>query len=192
MKLFISLFILLFLGEAFGSQGVDKKCLNSAREFLATPLDLNSVYHGEEMGLAYYFSHTLNIKHHRVIYLSQEERRNYEVIVDQGKLYYKDNGELVGNMFEPGGLTGIYVMDLEGRIYISYEKSKGYFHHSSLVGGESVAAAGEITVIDGEVMRINRSSGHYQPQTRHFNQFIEKLRKLGADLSEAELNDSFY
>ena len=191
MKLFILLFTLLFLGETFGSKG-DQTCLNSSREFLSMPLDLNEVYHGEDKGLAYYYSQVLKIKHHRVIYLSQEERRNYEVIVDQGKLYYKDNGELVGNMFEPGGLSGIYVMDLQGRIYISYEKSTGYFHHSSLVGGESVAAAGEITVIDGEVMRINRSSGHYQPRSRNFIQFVNKLKLLGADLSEAELNDSFY
>ncbi|WP_128330261.1 hypothetical protein [Apibacter sp. HY039] len=54
-------------------------------------------------------------------------------------------------------------MSKKGNIYISKYNEVGKFHHSSLVAGEEVAAAGEIIIENGIIKMITNKSGHYLP-----------------------------
>jgi hypothetical protein len=52
-----------------------------------------------------------------------------------------------------------------------------WFHHSSFLAGEPVAAAGEIRVSNGVLKTVSNNSGHYQPQPGYLIQFLLELRK---------------
>ncbi|MCP3922107.1 MAG: hypothetical protein GY714_05920 [Desulfobacterales bacterium] len=63
----------------------------------------------------------------------------------------------------------------------------GKFHHSSLLGGKSVASAGEITVKNGIVHKITRKSGHYMPEEKYLQQFVDELKVKGVNLNKVEI-----
>ena len=52
-----------------------------------------------------------------------------------------------------------------------------WFHHSSFLGGEPVAAAGEIKVVAGRLESISNNSGHYMPEPGYLIQLFLELRK---------------
>jgi hypothetical protein len=60
------------------------------------------------------------------------------------------------------------------RLY-SHVSKMDRFHHSSLVAGGNIAAAGEWIVIKGRIVLINGCSGHYQPR---FKRLLTALRWL--------------
>jgi hypothetical protein len=86
----------------------------------------------------------------------------------------------------------IYVMTTDGDIFIRPEDPmqpsgsiKGHFRHSSFLAGGEVGAAGEIAVKNGRVGDVTPGSGHYHPQTEHFEAFQKELLDRGVDLSGA-------
>lgn len=58
---------------------------------------------------------------------------------------------------------GIYVMDDRGELWVSFEAKPRVLHHSSLLAGAPVSAAGEMLIFNGVLYGINNYSGHYQP-----------------------------
>ena len=72
----------------------------------------------------------------------------------------------------------MFVMDAAGNFYASNFQEVHVFHHSSLVGGESVAAAGELEVIGGRLEFINDRSGHYRQPPQFIEQALDRLRQL--------------
>lgn len=58
----------------------------------------------------------------------------------------------------------IFVMNKHGQIFASNDVEPGEFHHSSLGGGQPVAAAGELSVSGGRINFVTAASGHYKPQ----------------------------
>ena len=73
----------------------------------------------------------------------------------------------------------IYVMDESGRIWISFEAEKNVLHHSSLLSGASVSAAGEMIIFEGRLYGINNYSGHYQPPPIVIERTLKVLRSHG-------------
>ncbi len=91
----------------------------------------------------------------------------------------------------------IFAMDPNGSIYaadwVTEYQNGGYydalryygpapkeivgFNHSSLVGGEPIAAAGEIVVKKGKLELISNKSGHYEPKPVHIYNFMCELRE---------------
>jgi hypothetical protein len=61
------------------------------------------------------------------------------------------------------------------------------FHHSSLAQGKEVAAAGEMTVDNGELQKISDGSGHYRPRADLTRQAVAELSKRGIPIERAEL-----
>jgi hypothetical protein len=55
------------------------------------------------------------------------------------------------------------------------------FHHSSLLAGAPVAAAGEIRCKNGVIELISNSSGHYKPPVEYVKQVFLELRDRGYD-----------
>ena len=119
----------------------------------------------------------------RVRYLDATEREAYLITVRDGKLYDASGGAFdtaaATSLHRGGSARAIFVMDGEGNIYASMHHSYGRFHHSSLVAGEPVAAAGEITVENGVLTAISRKSGHYRPSEALLDQVLELLKRRG-------------
>jgi hypothetical protein len=117
----------------------------------------------------------------KVAYLDEQQRQQYKLSVHDGKIY-----DAKGELFDTasaatvlGGGKAIFVMDHDGNMYASTSHAVGKFHHSSFLGGQPVAAAGEIEVHNGEVTVVNRKSGHYRPTESQLNQVAEHLSSLG-------------
>lgn len=75
----------------------------------------------------------------------QKEREVYEVIVESGKLVYKQNGNLVNT---PEGSKWIFVLSTSRNMYVA-EKKKGLFQHSSFLAGGATIAAGRLVAFNG-------------------------------------------
>ncbi|WP_063127718.1 hypothetical protein [Nocardia fusca] len=116
----------------------------------------------------------------RVKYYDETRRQKFMVTVRDG-LLYDSRGKLLstdGNGWSKGSY-GLFVMDEQGRVFVTTKAKPGHFHHSTLVAGEPVAAAGTIRVSNGVVEQITDASGHYRPDRAHTLQMIHRLRSLG-------------
>jgi hypothetical protein len=75
-------------------------------------------------------------------------------------------------------------MDEHGNFFASKFHFVGRFHHSSLLAGAAVAAAGEIEVRNGQLIAISDRSRHYLPGREFTDQAI--LEKCGIDTGSIE------
>ncbi len=126
-----------------------------------------------------------------VQYLSESQRAAFRLHIVNGLIYDAD-----GNLFDTSDASSlhtdraraIFVMDEGGNIYASKQHSVGAFHHSSLIAGGPVAAAGEIEVQNGRLVALSDRSGHYRPERVFTDQAIDKLSKNGVDFINIELD----
>jgi uncharacterized protein YukE len=125
-----------------------------------------------------------------VEYLDDAGRESYRVIPRDGKLV-DVNGQpfdtSAGATHWSGGGKAIYVMDEQGNIYASNYQAVGKFHHSSLLGGNPVSAAGELEVRGGEVVGITDQSGHYMPTRAMTQQMVDRLRNAGIAIRDDQI-----
>ena len=75
----------------------------------------------------------------------------------------------------------IFVVGPGGDLHMASHKI-GKFHHSSLLGGGSVAMAGELQVNGGVVTTMSNKSGHYSPTAQAFIRFLKVLEAQGLPL----------
>ncbi len=59
------------------------------------------------------------------------------------------------------------------------------------MAGKPVAAAGEVEVVQGHLVLVNKRSGHYKPEDEHLNQFISELNNQGIDTNSVEIEEGF-
>lgn len=83
--------------------------------------------------------------------------------------------------------SAMYVMDPAGNFYVA-PMIAGRFHHSSFLAGEPVAGAGEMTIVNGTLIRISNSSGHYRPDLRNMLQVLQELVNNNVNLWQVQLN----
>ena len=115
------------------------------------------------------------------------DRENYRLRFGSDGLIY----DASGNRFDTSNAVRIdehgvkaylklamFVMDAQGDFYASNFQEVHVFHHSSLVAGHEVAAAGELTVINGRLEFINDRSGHYRATPEFSEQALDRLRQL--------------
>ena len=79
----------------------------------------------------------------------QMERKAYEVVVKDGKLVYKESGELLHSTEDA---KWIFVLSTSKTLYVG-KKMKGKFQHSSFLAGGVATAAGRL-VVDGGVLKV--------------------------------------
>ncbi|RED64736.1 hypothetical protein [Cohnella lupini] len=119
---------------------------------------------------------------------------------EQGRLTNKsDNSHTNSIGAERPGAEGakadrhIFAMDWQGEFYsadaIKENKQRSQeakdanrnqmqrFHHSSFLGGDDVAGAGEMQVRDGQVELVSDTSGHYRPGSKQMIQTVKQLEK---------------
>lgn len=112
-------------------------------------------------------------------YLGPKEREEYEVIVADGKLVYKQH-QIPVNTVEGSKL--IFVLSTSRSLYVG-KKIKGLFQHSSFLSGAATTAAGRMVVNEGILKAIWPYSGHYLPTEENFTEFISFLQDNNVDLS---------
>ncbi|PSR91325.1 IQ domain-containing protein [Actinidia chinensis var. chinensis] len=115
-------------------------------------------------------------------YLGPKERESYEVIVESGKLVYKQNGMLL-NTDEHS--KWIFVLSTVRSLYVG-QKKKGVFQHSSFLSGGATTAAGRLVAHDGILEAIWPYSGHYLPTEDNFKEFISFLEEHHVDLTDVK------
>ncbi|KAG4956876.1 hypothetical protein JHK85_043256 [Glycine max] len=115
-------------------------------------------------------------------YLGPKEREEYEVIVEKGKLVYKQDGRLVDT---DGKSKWIFVLSTTRSLYVG-RKQKGAFQHSSFLAGAATTAAGRLVAQQGVLEAIWPYSGHYHPTEENFKEFISFLDEHNVDLSNVK------
>jgi predicted transcriptional regulator len=75
----------------------------------------------------------------------QKEREEYEVIVEKGRLVFRQDGRLV-NTDEKS--KWIFVLSTTRALYVG-KKQKGKFQHSSFLAGGATTAAGRLVAHQG-------------------------------------------
>ncbi|GMH16535.1 hypothetical protein Nepgr_018376 [Nepenthes gracilis] len=115
-------------------------------------------------------------------YLGPKEREAYEVIVGNGKLMYRESGELVETVEDS---KWIFVLSTSRALYVG-QKKKGEFQHSSFLSGGATTAAGRLVAHGGVLQAIWPYSGHYHPTEENFREFISFLEENQVDLTSVK------
>ncbi|CAH2077097.1 unnamed protein product [Thlaspi arvense] len=110
------------------------------------------------------------------------EREAYEVIVEDGKLLYKQSMTLITSTEEA---KSIFVLSTTRTLYVG-NKKKGAFQHSSFLSGGATTAAGRLVARDGILEAIWPYSGHYLPTEENFKEFISFLEEHNVDLTNVK------
>uniref|UniRef100_A0A7N0TSD0 Calmodulin-binding protein n=1 Tax=Kalanchoe fedtschenkoi TaxID=63787 RepID=A0A7N0TSD0_KALFE len=115
-------------------------------------------------------------------YLGPTEREAYEVVVESGRLMYKQSRMFVQTV---EGSKWIFVLSTSRALYVG-QKKKGRFQHSSFLAGGATTAAGRLVAHDGVLEAIWPYSGHYHPTEENFREFICFLQEHNVDLSNVK------
>ncbi|KAK9274340.1 hypothetical protein L1049_019154 [Liquidambar formosana] len=119
-------------------------------------------------------------------YLGPMERKAYEIVVENGQLFYKKTGELVDTTGEPKDAKWIFVLSTSRTLYVGMKK-KGTFQHSSFLAGGATSAAGRLVVEKGILKAVWPHSGHYRPTQENFLDFLSFLRENNVDLTDVKM-----
>ncbi|KAK6937011.1 hypothetical protein RJ641_034041, partial [Dillenia turbinata] len=120
-------------------------------------------------------------------YLGPMERKAYEVVVEDGKMYYKQSGELINTTEEHKDSKWIFVLSTSRVLYVG-KKKKGTFQHSSFLAGGATSAAGRLVVENGVLKVVWPHSGHYRPTEENFQEFLSFLRDNNVDLTDVKMS----
>ncbi|KAI8530913.1 hypothetical protein RHMOL_Rhmol11G0096900 [Rhododendron molle] len=136
---------------------------------------------GKELNLE--CCHIIDLHSQCIKYLGPKERERYEVIVEGGKLVFKQNGMLL-NTAEHS--KWIFVLSPARALYVG-QKKKGVFQHSSFMSGGATTAAGRLVANDGILEAIWPYSGHYLPTEDNFKEFVSFLEEHHVDLTNVKM-----
>ncbi|XP_029128655.1 IQ domain-containing protein IQM5 isoform X2 [Cajanus cajan] len=115
-------------------------------------------------------------------YLGPKEREAYEVIVEGGRLVYKQSQKLVHTTEES---KWIFVLSSSRILYVG-QKNKGQFQHSSFLAGGATIASGRLVAQNGVLHAIWPYSGHYRPTEKNFMEFICFLEEHKVDMTNVK------
>lgn len=118
-------------------------------------------------------------------YLGPSERKDFEVVIENGRLKYKQSGETLDTRGGPEDTKWIFVLSVSKNLYVG-QKKKGTFQHSSFLAGGATLSAGRLVVEDGVLKAVWPHSGHYLPTEENFEEFMSFLQQLGVDLTDVQ------
>ncbi|RYR16849.1 hypothetical protein Ahy_B03g061718 [Arachis hypogaea] len=119
-------------------------------------------------------------------YLGPMERLAYEVVVEDGKFFYKQSGELLDTTESDAHAKWIFVLSTSKSLYVG-KKKKGSFQHSSFLAGGATSSAGRLVVEHGVLKAVWPHSGHYRPTEENFQEFILFLQENNVNLSDVKM-----
>ncbi|KAJ4893535.1 calmodulin-binding family protein [Raphanus sativus] len=130
----------------------------------------------------------LKLQQQCIKYLGPMERKAYEVVVEEGKFFYKNSGEMLQtSAMEESDSKWIFVLSTSKVLYVG-KKKKGTFQHSSFLAGGATVAAGRLVVEDGVLKAVWPHSGHYQPTEENFLDFLSFLRENNVDITDVKMS----
>ncbi|XP_010276348.1 PREDICTED: IQ domain-containing protein IQM2-like [Nelumbo nucifera] len=118
-------------------------------------------------------------------YLGPIERKAYEVVVENGKFFYKQTGKVLDTSEGPKDGKWIFVLSTSKNLYVG-QKKKGTFQHSSFLAGGATSAAGRLVVQNGVLKAVWPHSGHYRPTEENFQEFMTYLKEHNVDLTDVK------
>ena len=110
-----------------------------------------------------------------IYYPCNQERLEYALRVHDGILTDKSGSPLSQGEEQ----VAMFVVDSVGQVLMAANPQDSRLHHSSLVHGRPVAAAGLMTIRDGRILSISNESGHYQPPASSLQTVVRCLGSLG-------------
>ncbi|CAB3765131.1 hypothetical protein [Paraburkholderia humisilvae] len=111
-----------------------------------------------------------------VEYFSSRQRDRHEIKIQDGVMLQKTrDGRWIP--MDTNGRHAIFVMNGQGTVYAGDQDFVP--KHSSFLAGGPVAAAGTLSVKNGQPQRVTDQSGHYMPPREHSSQFERELRDKG-------------
>ena len=121
-----------------------------------------------------------------ILYLNDQQRKNYILEIKSGKFSYLAREELKDTCHMLFGL------DKERNFYgkLGFEWKNyglGFFGHGSFLAGGYLVSSGELYLVKGKLKYISSNSGHYLPAKRHMRRTLYELNLKGVDLSEVTL-----
>lgn len=125
----------------------------------------------------------------QVEFLNRAERMEHLVVIKNGLLY--QNGALYSCNIKTGKgyaavLAATYAMDKYGNLFSKKEAKatqKGLmFNHSTYCAGKEIVSAGTLTCLDGVLLKITNSSGHYKPTGMNLKSALVLLGQENVDL----------
>ncbi|RDY04491.1 IQ domain-containing protein IQM2, partial [Mucuna pruriens] len=119
-------------------------------------------------------------------YLGPMERLHYEVVVEDGRFFYRQSGKLLHTTGEGAHAKWIFVLSTSKTLYVS-KKKKGSFQHSSFLAGGATSCAGRLVVEYGVLKAVWPHSGHYRPTKENFKEFISFLLENYVHLSDVKM-----
>ncbi|XP_022720909.1 IQ domain-containing protein IQM1-like [Durio zibethinus] len=123
-----------------------------------------------------------NLQRECIEYLGPKEREAYEVILQRGKLIYKQSKAAVNTIERT---KWIFVLSTSRILYVG-QKEKGLFHHSSFLAGGATIASGRLVVRRGTLDAIWAYSGHYRPTEENFMELCSFLEEHHVDLTNVK------
>lgn len=116
-----------------------------------------------------------------VMYYNNSQSNTLKLTVRNNKLYNSVDQLFDTSGADPShsGKAAIFVMSSEGDLYASNVNKVYLFHHSTILAGSNVAAAGELFVSQGVIQEVTNCSGHYMPGNFIFAQVKESLKRHG-------------
>ncbi|KAK1435219.1 hypothetical protein QVD17_00980 [Tagetes erecta] len=120
-------------------------------------------------------------------YLGPTERKEYEVMIADGKLLYKQTGEYLDTTESSKGSKWIFVLSTSKTLYVGMKK-KGLFQHSSFLAGGATLAAGRLVSEKGVLKAIWPHSGHYRPTQENFQDFVSFLQENDVDTTYVKMD----
>ncbi|CAA7016754.1 unnamed protein product [Microthlaspi erraticum] len=130
----------------------------------------------------------LKLQQQCIKYLGPMERKAYEVVVEDGRFFYRHSGEVLEtSAVEDSDSKWIFVLSTSKVLYVG-KKKKGTFQHSSFLAGGATVAAGRLVVEDGLLKAVWPHSGHYQPTEENFLDFLSFLRENNVDITDVKMS----
>ncbi|TKY53219.1 hypothetical protein E2542_SST24744 [Spatholobus suberectus] len=126
----------------------------------------------------------LKLQQQCIKYLGPVERKDYEVVIENGRLLYKQSGKLVETT---GDAKWIFVLSTSKTLYVG-QKNKGTFQHSSFLAGGATLSAGRLVAEYGVLKAVWPHSGHYLPTEENFEEFMSFLKDNNVDLTDVKKN----
>ncbi|XP_062188689.1 IQ domain-containing protein IQM2-like [Phragmites australis] len=120
-------------------------------------------------------------------YLGPKEREDYEVVIEDGKIMYRNSRQILDTSGGPRDAKWIFVLSTSKNLYVG-QKKKGTFQHSSFLAGGATSAAGRLVVEDGILKAIWPHSGHYRPTEENFQEFQSFLKDNNVDLTDVKMS----
>ncbi|KAL4351864.1 hypothetical protein GQ457_06G011330 [Hibiscus cannabinus] len=129
------------------------------------------------------------LQHQCIKYLGPTEREEFEVVVNDEKLVYKQSGNVVDTAGAGLDVKWIFVLSASKKLYVG-KKSKGTFQHSSFLAGGATLSAGRLVAENGVLKAIWPHSGHYLPTEENFQEFLSFLGDRNVDLTNVQQSPS--